>query len=274
MSNRFHQRSILAALLAAVLIAPASAAPGDLTTITVALQKGEPAQVAEAISAIKRLEARVAIDNLEQTWMRQLVGLDRHLEIVELTHLLADRAPFYTADIYFLLSSRVSSLVALKQPALALSEAKRLYLAVPLRDMEGACRIVEGCLKESDGNDVRASAFRAEQAVRAVQHDPNPSILDGIKLQAERQGDTDDVAPQAELLSTKDLAKGNRLLMDDQADKAIAFFERSLPGCTTDVVRSACLAGIARSIKAKDRGLLRANEFVAVEYRNALRELD
>src|SRR4029077_4111623 len=92
-----------------VASARAGAEPSDIKSL---LDDGKPEAIQRALTAIRGLNAREAIDGLRGGWMRRLLDFDRNQDVADLCEHLALRAPYYPADLGSLISSRARALLA------------------------------------------------------------------------------------------------------------------------------------------------------------------
>jgi hypothetical protein len=228
---------------------PAEPNPND---ITAKLWSRDPKLIDEAVKSIYSYPARRRIDLLKQVWMQQLTSLARYKDITLLTQDLIELQPNYTDDLGFLLKNRAKALLAMKDPAAAIQDAKRMFNVVPAAEVPDSLLLIEECLLAA-GDTAAAESFRNEQLAAA--QDPAKTSPTFIHIEIDN---TLYFKPDAGIT----LEAGNRLLLQDKPDQAEVLFRQMLTYNPPQREKLVAVQGIARTIRARTGSLAAHNQFL------------
>ena len=244
----------------------------DRALLTTELRSGNSAQVDQAIAVIKEWisENQVPVE-FYHDWVPALINNQYYQEAADLSLAGALARPqinFVTA----LMALRARALLALGDSNQALQAAKGYYNVCYMKNSTNAIQLVAQCLAQADlDDDTIAQRFINEQNIAAsaatdgsttqpatpmlktVQIDPTlyADALKKWKARTVLTGDFNDFASYA-----------NVLLVADQADQAEKIFESLYKQATTQDDLNTAIEGIARSMRAEDGNVGRANAWL------------
>jgi len=238
--------------------APAAAAPVG-TDIASELNSGQDAAIADAERQIRENFASGTTPYaLWRNWLPSLMNTHHYQQAADLSIEIAVQRPA-VETIVPLLEFRVKALLALNRDKEALGAAKSYYNVCALKDTGAALDLIEKCLKDKD----EVFRFRAEQATasRAAANGagnaPTNSFLKSVHV---------DPQPYAKAFETwkehpQSVEYANLLLAADRPAEAEAIFRelfKSAPAAGLPV----CIEGIARSLRAEDGNVARADAWL------------
>lgn len=162
------------------------------------------------------------------------------------------------------LKAQISSLLAQGKNAQALCAAKSYYNLVELKNTKDAVELLAGVLAKSDPT--AADRFRAQQSSASATA-LTESVLSSITIDdAPYEAAIESFRSKSDSIDNQ-IGAGNLLLLADRPDEAQACFEFALhlstkgKGGKTRSVRES-LSGIARSIRAREGWVARADAFI------------
>jgi tetratricopeptide (TPR) repeat protein len=227
------------------------------------LAAADPETVSRAVSQMRLLHSREAIDGLRSGWLKRLQQLSRFEDVIEITQYLIGQAPYYTDDMAFLISAETRAQLKLGRTDEAIKNAKRLYFVASMTDMESAMQLMAECLgiaMHSDPNSVKR--FKSEQIEGYLIGGRRSAVLDAIQVDVYLYGAAPTTKTQDDLAV---LRAGNMMLLAGKADEAFKLFSRAVVDARTPRDRWERIADVARAMKAQDGTVGRANAFLRAE---------
>jgi len=199
-------------------------------------------------------------------WLPDLIKLHRYRDVVDLSLAGAVANP-NTRGLSHMLRLRAQALVALGRPQDALLTAKMYYNVCALQDTDDAIDQVAICLDAVNPNDDSVSRrFRAEQMMASS--DPGAASQPSATLKSLRidPGIFDQPVwnkwVERRRFDDK-IGYGNLLLVVDRGREAEKVFRGQLKVAKTVQQHTTAIEGIARSLRAEDGNLARANAWLA-----------
>ena len=257
--------------LCAILVSGARAQVSDFTSkpnddsndeIKSEIGSGDPAQVAHAVGQIQYWihNRHVVIDTWRQ-WLPALMNTRHYQEAADVSLAAAAGRPGIDG-IEPLLEFRVKALLALNQPEAALSAAKSYYNVCQLKSTGNAVTLVASCLAAAHPEDTGIAArFRYQQAMAsaAAYGTTRPSVqvsmLQSVHVDGQPYHD-------AILNIVDSVGKANLLLAADRPTEAEAIFRKIYLSAQTQAELSTGIDGIARSLRAEDGNVGRADSWL------------
>ena len=256
-----------------------------IKTVSAQLMSGEPQKVQEAIGAIQQLitkDPKAGITALTTRWNTPLFFAKRYDDIASLTQraVIYSQSPAYVPmgepPVELLQQMCVRALISAGRGDEALAAAKSLYNVTTMRNTSVAIDLVAQALAVAH-KDIPGigKKFRLQQLEGASTNAPpetitkTPYLLANVKVDAKlyeatitEQMNVDNVT----LATLKTL--GNLYLLADQPKKAEEVFRRIYEIADQSNL-AAAIEGIARSIRAQDGNIARANAYIIAERNNA-----
>ncbi len=256
---------------AGILLGSGLAQEIDPQQIDALLAAKDSASLDQAVASIRSLlveQPQESARRLRGGWLDALSAAGRHETVAELA---IPAIVEYAADVRAveeLQTKRVRALLKADKPRQALSAAKGLFNVASMAHTRQSLLTVAECLNATYPDDPSiVERFRREQiAGAATRPAAAKSVLDSIPIDPSpfeaglRLYAPGNYVLQVDEFSDK-LAYGNLLLLAGQSLKAEQVF-RNLPRSAEPERQAQTNEAIARSLKAQDGGIFRANEWV------------
>ena len=249
-----------------------------IAEVTREIDSGDAASVAVAEKQIRVwLDHRHIPFDLSRDWLPGLAKAGRQQEVADLA-LAGLLAGPKLVSVSYLAEWRVRAFLAIDKPQMALRAAKSYFNVCPMDKTEEAIELVALCLVKCHPDDQEiARRFRLEQSMASGTSNPPPPadagstlpssdqsspILKSVVIDAETYSD----ALKTAALRTKFFDRafyGNLLLVADRGVNAEKVFRELYKLAATQEELDLAVEGIARSLRAEDGNLGRANAWLA-----------
>jgi hypothetical protein len=249
-------------------LAPAPPVSQKVSTgITDEINSGNDAAIADAESQIRVLFTKGNMPfALWRTWLPTLMNYHRYQDVADLSIEAAVAHPVIET-IVPVLEFRVNALLALGKTNEGLAAAKSYYNVCALKDTGAATDLIAKCLKDTD----QVIRFRAEQeaassaAANGTGNAPVTSFLKSVIV------DQQPYAAALEARKSHHLSTGyaNLLLAADRPADAEAIFRQMFKSASTAGDLGVYIEGIARSLRAEDGNVARADAWLLALRRGA-----
>jgi len=190
-----------------------------------------------------------------------LAAKKQHASVVKVTDYVLLASPDVTATVESALNQRITALAAMQNHDQALAEAKRLFNYASMEKTSDALKTLDRELQLVDKSKVDLFHKEEEQgAMPGGSHVVKSTVLAAISVNASP------FQTQALALANTDyptlLKRGALLLLADQADQAVEDFKKALSAAKTNEDKQTANTWIARSLKAQDGTIGRANDWI------------
>jgi hypothetical protein len=264
---------------------PASAAPATVAfaprdtkstvqAVTNELNSNNSKQVDKAIGQIEFWIANGGHvpKNLGNNWLSEMIK-DQQFQAAADAALNGPLAQPNIDNISSCIPWRIKALLALNKPEEALEAAKSFYNVIPMQKTNDAVNLVAQCLAACHPNDLQiVREFRIEQSGAAAngtgtnpQATQQNSILQSVQIDATLYNTAIGKWNAQSTLSSKFydfVAYANLLLMADHGQDAQKVFTQLYQLATTQDELNDAAEGIARSMRAEDGTVFRANAWL------------
>jgi tetratricopeptide (TPR) repeat protein len=273
--RRAHLACAIAWIMMAALSPPATwAAQSSRNEIIQAIDKqiasGDAQLVQQAITAIDAALASdkfMALQGLNQAWLKRLISIKRYDDAADLAQRAVLTWPNSDYTILPLLTYRVRALLAVGKPKEALADARSAFNVAGMERTSQAMKLLWECLLAAYPQDhALLERFKAEQwgavlATGALADEVNAAGAQSVMGSIAIDPAVYDKA-LADFREQKEewLCRGNLMLMAGKAKEAREIFEKAYAGAMDS---PAAVDSVARCMKAEDGDIGRANKYVS-----------